>query len=171
MALVTQSVDSRNHVIVAASVIAGLAGALFHWPILDTLVGLGVSLLILKSAFELAVETIRSLGGEEIDLSRFEFGFTARYDRYRQAQLRSWMLYLVGKQGVDTPSALLNRARQALDFNRIPAVRAMGLSQSGEQDSQQVEQNLSELFSHGWLVGEDHLTLTDAGRKQLDKWI
>ena len=59
LALITQSVDSRNHVIVAAGVTAGLVAALLRYPLLDTLVGLAVALLILKSAVELAVEILR----------------------------------------------------------------------------------------------------------------
>jgi len=50
LALITQSVDSRNHVIVAASVTVGLIALLLRFPLLDTLVGLAVAVLILKSA-------------------------------------------------------------------------------------------------------------------------
>jgi hypothetical protein len=171
MALITQSVDSRNHVIVAASVTAGLVASLLRFPLLDTLVGLGVALLILKSAVELAVETVRSLGGEEIDLSRFEFGIAAQYDKFRQMQLRDWMLYLVDKQGIGTRADLVARASQALDFDRIPAVRAMGLAQGQPQAAELIERSLAELFQHGWLTGEERLRVTDAGRKHLGQWI
>ena len=62
LALITQSVDSRNHVIVAVSVTAGLVASLFQFPLLDTLVGLAVAILILKSGVELAIETLRTFG-------------------------------------------------------------------------------------------------------------
>ena len=88
MALITQSVDSRNHVIVAASVTAGLIASLLRFPLLDTLVGLAVAVLILKSAVELAVELVRSLGEEGVDLSRYRMGLAERYEQFRQAQLR-----------------------------------------------------------------------------------
>ena len=98
---------SRNHVIIAASVTAGLIGSLLRFPLLDTLVGLAVAVLILKSAVELAVETVRSLGEEEVDLSRYEFGIVGGYEQFRQAQLRDWMLYLVEKHGVQTRTELI----------------------------------------------------------------
>ena len=107
LALITQSVDSRNHVIVAASVTAGLVASLLQFPLLDTLVGLAVAVLILKSAVELAIETIRSLGEEEVDLSRYKVGLVERYEQFRQAQLRDWMLYLVEKHGVQTRTELI----------------------------------------------------------------
>jgi hypothetical protein len=171
MALITQSVDSRNHVIVAASVTAGLVGSLLRFPLLDTLVGLGVAFLILKSAIELAVETVRSLGEEEIDLSRFEFGIAAPYHRFLQSQLRDWMLYLVDKQGVGTRAELVAWASQALDFNQVPAVRVMELAQGGPQAVELIERSLAELFQRGWLTGEERLSVTDAGQKHLGQWI
>jgi hypothetical protein len=171
MVLITQSVDSRNHIIIAASVTIGLVASLLHVPKLDTLVGMGVALLILKSAIELAFETIRSLRGEEVDLSRFEFGFARQYDKFRQVQLRDWMLYLVDKQEVQTRSELVARAGQALDLDRIPAARAIGLTQEQPQPDEIIERSLTELFQHGWLAGDDRLSLTDAGKKHLGRWM
>lgn len=111
LALITQSVDSRNHVIVAASVTAGLIASRLQFPLLDTLVGMAVAVLILKSAIELAVETVRSLGEEEVDLSRYQMELAGWYERFRQAQLRDWLLYLVEREegtdarGADGPGA------------------------------------------------------------------
>jgi len=161
MALITQSVGP------GASVTAGLVASLLRFPMLDTLVGLGVALLILKSALELAVETVRSLGEEEIDLSRFEFGIAAPFHRFLQAQLRDWMLYLVAKQGIGTRAELVARASQALDFNGISAVRVMELAQGQAHAAELIECSLAELFQRGWLTGEERLSVTDAGRKHL----
>jgi hypothetical protein len=171
MALITQSVDSRNHVIVAASVTIGLVASLLHFPLLDTLVGLGVALLILKSAIELAVETVRSLGEEEMDLSRFQFVIAAPFNQFLQAQLRDWMLYLVHKQGITTRARLVARATQALDFNGIPAVRVMELAQGQPHADDLVDRSLAELFQNGWLTGEEQLSITDAGRERLERWM
>jgi Co/Zn/Cd efflux system component len=171
MALITQSVDSRNHIIVAASVTAGLVASLLRFSLLDTLVGLGVAFLILKSALELAIETVRSLSEEELDLTRFEFGIAAQYDKLRQAQLRDWMLYLVERQGIENRAEVVARSRQALDFNRIPALRAMGLTQQQQHVEEIIEGGLEELFRCGWLKGEERLGVTDAGRTRLGQWM
>jgi Co/Zn/Cd efflux system component len=130
VALITQSVDSRNHVIVAASVTAGLIASQLQFPLLDTLVGLTVAILILRSAVELAVETIRSLGDEDVDLSRYEMGLASWYERFRRAQLRDWMPYLIETGGAQTRSELMAQARQALDFSGNPMLWQLGLRQS-----------------------------------------
>lgn len=166
-ALITQSVDSRNHVIVAAGVAVGLVASLLRTPLLDTLVGLAVALLILRSAVDLAVEIVRSTGEEGVDLSRYEFGLAGQYEQFRQAQLRDWMLYLVEDQGVETRAELVARARQALDFDRIPAVQAMGLAQRQSQADEMIQRSLGELFEHGWLTGEQRLGVTAQGREHL----
>ena len=168
LALITQSVDSRNHVIVAVSVTAGLIASLLRFPLLDTLVGLAVAALILKSAVELAVEAVRSLGEEEMDLSRYQMGLVERYERFRQEQLGDWLLYLVEKQGVRTRSELLAQAHQALDFSHHPMLRELGLARPSHAD-EMIEQTLAELFERGWLVGDERLSLTDAGREHL-RW-
>jgi Co/Zn/Cd efflux system component len=170
MALITQSVDSRNHVIISGGVIAGLVAAYLEFPLLDTVVGLAIALLILKSALELAVETIRSFGEEEVDLSRFEFGITAQYEKFRGAQLRDWMLYQVEKQGIDSRSELIDLARQAIDFNNIAAARAIGLSQQPTRDNERIERSFSELIENGWMTGEGRLAVTNSGKQRLNQW-
>jgi cation diffusion facilitator family transporter len=170
VALITQSVDSRNHVIVALSVTAGLVASLLRFSLLDTLVGLAVAILILKSAVELGIETIRSLGEGDADLSRYEMGLVERYEQFRQAQLRDWMLHLVEKENVLTHAELRARACQALDFSDNPALRGLGLDRQSET-SEMVEQSLQELFERGWLMGSERLSATDAGREHLSRLI
>jgi Co/Zn/Cd efflux system component len=168
VALITQSVDSRNHVIVALSVTVGLIASLLRFNLLDTLVGLVVAILILKSAVELGIETIRSLKEGDADLSRYKIGLIERYAQFRQAQLRDWMLYLVEKEGVLTHAELRTQACRAFDFSDNPALRGLGLdcqSDAGEP----VEQSLQELYESGWLVGNERLSATDAGREHLSR--
>jgi Co/Zn/Cd efflux system component len=171
MALITQSVDSRNHVIISGGVIAGLVAAYLEFPMVDTVVGLAIALLILKSALELAVETIRAFGEEELDLSRFEFGIAAQYEQFRSAQLRDWMLYQIENRGIDSRSELTDRARQAIDFTNIAAASALGFEQQRSTSDNLIEQCLSELVESGHLTGEERLTVTDLGRHQLKHWI
>jgi len=166
LALITQSVDSRNHVIVAASVTAGLVASLLQFPLLDTLVGLAVAVLILKSAVELAIETLRHLGEEKVDLSRYRMGLLERHEQFRQAQLRNWMLYLVEYQQVQTLTDLITKARQSLDFSSNPMLRELGLDQQ-PQAHETIEQRVTELFERGWLAGEKRLSVTDVGIEHL----
>jgi ribosomal protein S19E (S16A) len=171
IALITQSVDSRNHIIVAASVTAGLIASLLRFPLLDTLVGLAVSLLILKSAIELTIEMVRSFTEEEVDLSSYEFGLAVRLEKFRETQLRRWLLYLVGKEGIKTRAELVRRGRQVLDYERVPAFQAMGMAQNQMQASEMVDRSLSELIERGWVVEDKQVNVTDTGKKRLRRWV
>jgi hypothetical protein len=166
LALITQSVDSRNHVIVAASVTAGLIASQLQFPLLDTLVGLAVAVLILKSAIELAVETVRSLGEEDVDLSRYQMELAGWYERFRQAQLRDWLLYLVESEEVRTRGELMTQARQAFDVSHNPMLRELGVPQPSQAD-ERIEQSLAELLERGWLVEDGQLSVTQTGREHL----
>ncbi len=87
--LIAQAVDSRNHAIVAAGVTAGLVATLLRFPLMDTLVGLAVAVLILKSGVELGLETVRALRGEQVDFSRYELGFVKEYRRFQERRIPS----------------------------------------------------------------------------------
>lgn len=171
IALLTQSVDSRNHVIVAAGVTVGLIASLLRFSLIDTLVGLIVSLLILKSAVELAIEAIRSRTDEVAGPSFYKFGLTVQFERFRQMQLRDWMLYLVDGEGIQSRDELVARGNQALDSNRIPGLQAMGLAPKQSQAGDTVEQSLTELIARGWLAENEQMSMTDAGREHLRRWV
>ena len=66
-----------------------------------------MAVLILKSAIELAM-----------DLSRYQMELTGWYERFRQAQLRDWLLYLVEREEARTHGELMAQARQAFDVSR-----------------------------------------------------
>jgi len=168
LALITQSVDSRNHVIVAASVTAGLIAARVRFPLLDTLVGLAVAVLILKSAVELAVEVWRAMGEEEVDLAHYGVPLGERYDAFRDDQLRDWMLYAVREGQATTRAQLDARAQDALDFRDHPTLRALGLaSDPGAAD--RITRCVDELIEKGLLVEGEGLSLSEAGKARLRK--
>ena len=156
--------------IVALSVTAGLIASLLRFSFFDTLVGLAVAILILKSAMELGIDTIRSLQEGEVDLSRYRLGLLDKYAQFRQAQLCDWMLYLVGKGEVRTEAELRVWAHQAFDFTGNPALRGLGLDQIRDVN-ELIEQSLRELYERGWLEGNEQLVVTDAGRTHLGRQV
>lgn len=166
LALITQSVDSRNHVIVAASVTVGLIASRLDFPLLDTLVGLAVAGLILQSAIELVVETVRSLGEADADLSRYEMHVAEWYARFRETQMHDWILYLIAKEGVRTRAAVRDRVGEILDVSDNPMLRELGVTSTPDVNAT-VAPRLAELRDEGWLAEAEPLTLTEAGRAHL----
>jgi hypothetical protein len=167
LALVTQSVDSRNHVLVAFGVTAGLLAAWLHFPLLDAVVGVLVSVLILRSGMEQAVGWIRSWESADPDLRRHSKKFFGRIVEFRRTQLRDWLLFLVESRHPATRDALMDEAARALTFDQFPLLREIG-AQDPAEVREQVAGCVEELFAGGWLAEEDgRLHLTPTGKRRL----
>jgi hypothetical protein len=168
MAFIAESVDSRNHVIVALGVTAGLAASLLHFSLLDMLVGLAVAVLILWSAVELAVDLVRSSPEKPVDLSHYGFWLQGVYEHGREAYLRGWMLSLIHYHEVRTREELAARIRQAVDLRDNPWLKPAGLDRQLVADPI-IEQSLNELFSGGWVADRGALILSERGQEYLKR--
>lgn len=164
--LVAQAMDSRNHAIVAAGVIVGLVATLLRFPLLDTLMGLAVAALILKSGIELLLETVRMLRGEEVNFSRYELGFVMAYRRFQERQLADWLLYSIAEEGQATHLALLARCREMLNAEDVPILRELGW-RKGLGLEKRVTSALRTLVEQGLVTTGDLLDITEQGRAQL----
>ena len=76
------------------------------------------------------------------------------------------MLYLVEKQRARTRTELIAQTHQALDFGKNPMLRELGLEKSS-QANEMIGQSMTELFERDWLMGEEQLSVTDAGKDHL----
>lgn len=130
--------------IVAASVTAGLVASQLQFGLLDTLVGLGIAFLILRSSIVLLIDLVRSIG-EKVDLAFFGMPLTERFERFRQNQLRDWILYQVVMGGAETREDLVSKAQEASDYSRYPLLRELGL-ECVHIDMGTIEASIEELF-------------------------
>jgi hypothetical protein len=166
LALITQSIDSRNHLLVALGVSLGLIAAKLGAEFVDGMIGVAVALLILKSGCEAALDLLRNARGELVDLSRYQPGIVNRLDEMRQAHLAEWMLYLVDRKIAGSRTELVELCQDAFDFDRYPVLREVGLG--GRQPlAGRIAWALDEIEGRGWVEGEAVLQLTPAGREQL----
>jgi hypothetical protein len=167
MTLIMQSVDSRNHVFVAAGVTAGLIASLLRFPLLDTAVGLAVAALILRSGIELAAELLPAGKDGGDSLSRYPMFFAKEYKNFRRTQLQDWLLSIVESGKASTTEALRREALRYLDFDSFPMLREIGLPHPG-QTEETVGNAIAELFANGWVLETgDSLRLTRAGTRRL----
>ena len=164
-ALITQSVDSRNHVIVAVGVLAGLGASALRFPWLDRIVGLTIALLVLKSAVDLLIEVIRARGNEEIDFSRYRFGVAKRYKSFRTHQFRSWLLFFAAEREPISRKDLTAKVVQTLDFRQMPTLRELGVAEAHALQQEDVDTAIDELIAKGWLEESDTLRLTAEGHR------
>jgi hypothetical protein len=167
--LISQAVDSRNHAIIAAGVTVGLLAAQLRFPLLDSLVGLAIAGLILKSGIELAIETVRVLRGEEIDFSRYELAFVEEYNRFQEQQLADWLLFVVAEEGSIHLSKLLSRSREMLDVKNVPVLRELGWGKTLTGIEKRVGRAVETLIDRSLVVSRgEKLEITKKGSSTLD---
>jgi len=162
--LITQSADSRNHVLVAVSVAIGLIVSLMRIPYADAIVGLIVSILILKGAAELLIDLIRSARGEAIDFERYGFSL---FNKFRAKQLKRWFLFMIDQGKIQTRDQLECEAKASMAYQDIEPLRALGIS--GSQSDESIVKTALEALDKEMLITEyeGHLKLTEEGSFEL----
>lgn len=169
LSLVSQSVDSRNHVIYAAAVLVGIIFARFGIFIVDSLVGLAVAIVILKSAYDLSTEVLKMARGGELDLSSFGREYEKVLGRHRQGYFRAWTL--LSLRDVHTREGILSRFDSSFATEDLPVVSHFGLSLwQGFDVENRLDSLLNELSDEGLMTVEDgEYRLTAKGRRALNK--
>lgn len=167
--LITQSVDSRNHVLVALGVLAGLVAAAVDFPLLDVVIGLVVAALILKSAIELAVELARREADEGDSLSRYRPAMARWYDRFRVKRTRDFLLMVLDEDGPMSTDALHEVMQRKLGFSNEQAWSGMvPVQQDAARNT--VDEAIGALVSQGWArLVDGRLGLTQAGRDRTSR--
>lgn len=101
LALISQSIDSKNHIYVAAAVIAGAFFSIFGIHYVDAIIGVYISFKILKDGIGLLREVISLAKGEETDFSKYEVFFEKRWRRGSQDSFRFWILYSLREKSLE----------------------------------------------------------------------
>lgn len=101
LALISQSIDSKNHIYVATAVIAGAFFSIFGIHYVDAIIGIYISFEILKDGIGLSREVISLTKGEKTDFSKYELFFEKRWRRGSQDSFRFWILYSLREKSLE----------------------------------------------------------------------
>ncbi len=157
--LITQSVDSRNHLIVAGGVIVGMCASLLNYKIVDTLVGVVVAVLILKGAVELLLEVIK---GEQ-DTSNYKmFNFSRRLFKKR---LKFWLMRKIELKSL-TRAELIAEGIKVLDFNKNITLESIGLNKC-YNSKKMIKEVVAQLITEKYIYDEGKLGLTNKGKNKI----
>ena len=169
LSLISQSIDSRNHVIYAVAVLVGIIFARFGIFIVDSLVGLAVALVILKSAYDLTTEVFKMAKGEELDFSAFGREYEKAFNRRRKSYFRAWTLFSLRE--VYSKEEIVSRFNSSFATEDLPVVSHFGFSLwQGFDLENQLDTLLEELSDEDLMTVEDGAyRLTAKGRRALNK--
>jgi len=167
LSLISQSIDSKNHVFVAGAVLIGIILASFGIFIVDSIVGLVVAVMILKSAIELSIETSKIAGGQELDLSRFTRAEERAFEKHRRNYFKSWLLFSLRE--ANTREKILSQYKESFSTEGLPLINHFGFPKGFDFENH-VDSLLKELIDEGLATVEDmDYQLTDKGNKLLKR--
>lgn len=164
IAIIAQSVDSRNHLLVAAGVCISFIAFRLGTPLVDLLTGLIISLIILKSSWELFRDIRRSKNHETVDFSAY--GFTI-FNKFKEKQISQWLLYMVYSGKIENKQQLLYEAEFSVQFEQNNQLEAIGMADSRGFKSQINTICDSLLKNQLILENENSLILSEKGKQQL----
>ena len=122
LALISQSVDSKNHIYVAAAVIIGAIFSIFGIHFVDALIGSFVALKILIDGLGLSKEIFASIKGEDVNLEKYEVPFERHWRMSKVETFRTWILYSVKELNFKTRDELVNELKRTFKPEYIPVL-------------------------------------------------
>jgi Co/Zn/Cd efflux system component len=170
LSLISQSVDSKNHIYVAAMVITGAVFSIFGIPLVDALVGAFVAARILIDAVGLLKDMLSSIRGEKTSLSKYEVPFEKQWQSSKLATFRSWILYSVKEEQLDTRDAIINSLEKTFKPEYVPILSEFKFSLGkGFDFKQSFDDLLKPLLDERLLIQQNQkFILTDEGRSRVD---
>ena len=120
LVLISQSVDSKNHIYVALGVITGAIFSIFGIYFVDAFVGGFVATRILIDGVKLSKETIASIKGEEVDLKKYEVPFERHWEMSKLETFRTWILYSVKELKLNTREELIHELEHTFKPKYVP---------------------------------------------------
>jgi hypothetical protein len=123
--------------------------------------------MILKSAIDLAVETSRIAGGQELDLSRFARAEERAFERHRRNYFKSWLLFSLRE--ASTREKIVSQYKKSFSTEGLPLIDHFGFLKGFDFENH-VDLLLKELIDEGLATAKDmDYQLTDKGNKLLKR--
>jgi len=171
LALISQSIDSKNHIYVAASVITGAIFSIFGIHFVDALIGAYIAVRIFLDGFELSKEIFSSMRGEETDFNKYEMPLEKHWYLSKTESFRIWILYSMKKYGLTFEEEIINSLKEAYQQEYIPLLSEFKFRfGEGIDFAEKFSELTAPLLENKWVIREDdNLILTQTGRDHVDK--
>jgi len=175
LTLISQSVDSKNHIFIGTSVIIGAIFAIYGVYLVDSIIGLFVGAGIFRDAVGLLREAISARRGEEEDYSQeYKLPLEVCWEENKLIAFRNWILYVLWGENPKTRQEIVSSLKRAFHpDNYIPVLSELKATCSGKYDFEgKFEVLIKPLKDHELLIEKiEEYHLTDKGGKHLEHLI
>ena len=122
LALISQSVDSKNHIYVAVAVIAGAILSIFNIHFVDAGIGAYIAIKIFIDSVSLLKETFSSMKGEEIDFDKFSGRIDKRWKSEKSKSFMATVIFSLLKHDRMDKEALVSVLEENFQPGYIPVL-------------------------------------------------
>ena len=171
LALISQSIDSKNHIYVAAAVIIGAVFSIFGIHFVDALIGAFVATRILIDGFELSKEAFSSIKGEETDFSKYEIPFERQWRLNKLETFKTWILYLIKEDNLSTKEELISSLERTFKWKYTPTLSGFRFGIGEGFDFEKEFDNLIKpLLEENFIIKKgENFFLTEEGKSRVDR--
>ena len=169
LALLSQSVDSKNHIYVSLAVIVGAIFAQLGVSLVDTLIAGYIAVRIFRDAVSLLRETVGAMRGEEVDFSRYETGLERKWKVFRDDSFQAWVLFCLLEAGTQTKEQLVCSLREHFQPEYVPLLSEFRFQTASHIDFSAHLDTLLEPLQRAAVVEvkEDGVSIPEAEREKL----
>jgi divalent metal cation (Fe/Co/Zn/Cd) transporter len=166
LTLISQSVDSRNHIFISTAVIAGAAFSIVGVRFVDALIGLFIAARFVLDGVDLTKEALSSKRGEELDLSKYRLPLEESWRRGRMEGYREWMLYSLKEEKQWSKEEIVDSLRRTFQPQYVPIVSELGIEGKPFDFEAEFDDLLKPLLEKRLVATSDgSFSLTSEGRK------
>jgi len=176
LTLMSQSVDSKNHIYIGTSVIIGAIFALYGITFVDSLIGLVVGAGIFRDAVGLLKEAISAERGDEVDYSK-EYSLPMQEyweEKNKLMAYQNWILHVLSEKELTTRTEIISSLKKAYHPNNyIPVLTELQATCVELYDfDENFEIIIKPLMEHELIFKENgKIILTENGREHLKNFI
>lgn len=127
LTLISQSVDSKNHIFIASSVVIGAIFSIFGIYFVDALVGAVVAFRIFTDAIGLLKDAIHSMKGEETDLHKYKTPIEDYVQEGKLKAFRIWVIYAVWARELKNHKEIIDSLTEMYTKTYIPVLSELNL--------------------------------------------
>jgi Co/Zn/Cd efflux system component len=175
LTLISQSVDSKNHIFIGTSVIIGAIFAIYGIYFVDAIIGLFVGAGIFRDAVSLLREAISAQKGAEEDYSQeYKLPLQECWEENKLMAFRNWILYVLGEEELRTRPEIVSSLERAFHpKNYIPVLSELNATCSQMYDFEHNFENLIKPLQENELLTEEieKFLLTEKGEEHLKNFM
>jgi hypothetical protein len=171
LALISQSIDSKNHIYVAGVVMLAAALSLLGVHFVDPFVGVYIALKIMIDGSSLAREAISCIRGGEADLSKYSMPLEGDWQLSKQGTFRNWVLHVLRERGRSTREEIVSVLQDTFNPPYAPILTEFDYRLGKGTDFEaEFKELVGPLIELGWVFADGEIyELSASGVEQVDR--